>query len=611
MQSLESQIALIEESVGKDTQIYLVKLRALGKLYLKEQDYENAVAIYLKSNVGLLKQIEQIFQFTGESQKQKYLQSLTEYFNEILSLSDELTIEHPELIISALNCILTIKGLVLNSSKAVIRSLEYSKEPEVLNQLELFKTYNDSIARLHELPYGAYTFLIQDLEKERDAIGAALNRLYYDGKANEPKFLKDWKVIQRKLNTSEIAIEFARSPVLDDETGQTIDEQYVAFLIKREWTNPRRINVFRLEDFKTLFNTSPQELFASRGSRVAINKTKALNYERAYDLIWGNIAPFLEGINHIYYAPDGILHQVPFAALTTRVDSSLSHKYDLTQLVNTSDIKSAKGLITIESAILYGGINYNYPLEADQSGNYTYLRRQTNTEFDYTKNEDLVVSKWNFLPGTRTELDSIIRILKNEGLQFKSLTDENGTEAAFKHLNGDSPHLIHLATHGFFYNRALPRVVIQERHNNPYLYSDNKLMHSGLLFAGANFSWEYGSNPFEVENGILSALEISHLDLSNTKIAILSACETGLGFIEGSEGVYGLKRAFKMAGVDTLILSLWQVPDKETAEFMQLFYRFWITDKTTVHKAFRKAQQQMRVVYEKEPYKWAAFVLIE
>ncbi len=108
----------------------------------------------------------------------------------------------------------------------------------------------------------------------------------------------------------------------------------------------------------------------------------------------------------------------------------------------------------------------------------------------------------------------------------------------------------------------------------------------------------------------LTALEISNLDLKNTNLVVLSACETGLGDIEGNEGVYGLQRAFKMAGVESIIMSLWQVPDAETSEFMQLFYNTWF-EGGTVRNAFNETQLSMQTKYATEPYKWAAFVLVD
>jgi CHAT domain-containing protein len=111
------------------------------------------------------------------------------------------------------------------------------------------------------------------------------------------------------------------------------------------------------------------------------------------------------------------------------------------------------------------------------------------------------------------------------------------------------------------------------------------------------------------EDGILTALEVSNLPLRNTKLVVLSACETGLGKIEGSEGTFGLKRGFKLAGVEQIIVSLWSVPDKETMELMELFY----TDLSKTHSAvisFEKAQKEMRIKYPSEPEKWAGFVLV-
>lgn len=93
-------------------------------------------------------------------------------------------------------------------------------------------------------------------------------------------------------------------------------------------------------------------------------------------------------------------------------------------------------------------------------------------------------------------------------------------------------------------------------------------------------------------------------------MVVLSACETGLGDIDGNEGVYGLQRAFKMAGVESIIMSLWQVPDAETSEFMQLFYSTWFKG-DTIREAFNHTQHAMQKKYATEPYKWAAFVLLE
>jgi CHAT domain-containing protein len=129
------------------------------------------------------------------------------------------------------------------------------------------------------------------------------------------------------------------------------------------------------------------------------------------------------------------------------------------------------------------------------------------------------------------------------------------------------------------------------------------------LFAGANHTWKGEPTPTGLEDGILSAYEVSHLYLPNTQLVVLSACETGLGDIKGGEGVFGLQRAFKQAGVEYLIMSLWKVPDTETSEFMQYFYSALLSGKT-IPEAFRLTQNEMKRKHPNDPYKWAAFVLV-
>ena len=126
--------------------------------------------------------------------------------------------------------------------------------------------------------------------------------------------------------------------------------------------------------------------------------------------------------------------------------------------------------------------------------------------------------------------------------------------------------------------------------------------------AGGNYAWS-GKTPIEgVEDGVVTAYEIAQLNLGRTALVSLSACETGLGDIQGSEGVFGLQRSFKMAGVNKMLVSLWQVPDRETVELMTSFYSYWLGGKS-ISASFYQAQGEMRRKYP--PYYWAAFVLVE
>ena len=194
-------------------------------------------------------------------------------------------------------------------------------------------------------------------------------------------------------------------------------------------------------------------------------------------------------------------------------------------------------------------------------------------------------------------------------------TGREASEEKFKSLGSysssiASPSVIHLSTHGFFFS-DLDSKSSRINYYNMVNHSTNPMLRSGLLLAGANKSWFDSSGVFnQGEDGVLSADEISLLDLSSTKLVILSACETGLGEIRGNEGVYGLQRAFKIAGVQSMIMSLWQVPDKQTAELMELFYENWLVKGMSIRNSLQAAQKTLRDK-KLEPYYWAGFILLE
>jgi hypothetical protein len=158
---------------------------------------------------------------------------------------------------------------------------------------------------------------------------------------------------------------------------------------------------------------------------------------------------------------------------------------------------------------------------------------------------------------------------------------------------------------------GIPRAIVETLVNaigTPIFTSDDPMMRSGLALAGANKYWKKTAENLTTDDGILTASEISNLDLSACQLVVLSACETGLGAINGSEGVFGLQRAFKMAGVKSIIMSLWKVPDTQTAELFDIFYSECFAGKT-IHEAFHSAQAKMKTKYS--PYYWAGFVLLE
>jgi CHAT domain-containing protein len=215
---------------------------------------------------------------------------------------------------------------------------------------------------------------------------------------------------------------------------------------------------------------------------------------------------------------------------------------------------------------------------------------------------------WIDLPGTAKEINDIQSLFQSNRIVSSIYTKEKATEEGFKLLSGKASAIIHLATHGFFLpEREKKDQLIPGEDKNAFTLADDPMLRSGIILAGANRVWS-GKEPVKArEDGIVTAYEISQLDLHNSNLVVLSACETALGDVNGTEGVFGLQRAFKLAGVDNMLLSLWRVPDAETAELMTLFYKYLLQGKTA-REALNEAQKEMRKKYA--PYYWAAFVII-
>ena len=223
--------------------------------------------------------------------------------------------------------------------------------------------------------------------------------------------------------------------------------------------------------------------------------------------------------------------------------------------------------------------------------------------------------KMDPLPGTKEEVINIAGLLNTSNWKVQTKSDKKAGEYEFKkELETKAPGVLHIATHGFaFPDEAKKETkLLDMNQTSTYKVSEDPMVRCGLMLGGSNISWT--GNPQKMieqtgDDGILTAAEVANLDLSNTKLVVLSACETGLGKIEGSEGTFGLKRGFKLAGVEQMIVSLWSVPDKETMELMTLFYSD-LTETLNPVTSFEKAQKEMRNRYPTDPEKWAGFVLV-
>jgi len=499
------------------------------------------------------------FAFMPENERELYWKTLNDNIKRCQSFADRYKNEDPELAYLAYDCELFSKNLLLCSSQAVRQSILQS------NNEQLIENWN-SLASLKNNPQSDAD-TIRSLEKQLMIQSKEYRQL-------QTNFTINYRDIALSLEDHDAAIEFITYETADS-TGVT-ERLYTALILRR---NGSQVEIATLTQCTE--NDLKQALYSS-----------VYDFDALYNLIWSPINEHLCGIRNVYISPSGLLNSVPFAALRHK-EMYLSDHYSIHTVLSSKDIISLKNnrqQFSNKHAILFGGADFG--LTKEDFGN-SVVRGQG---FDY-------------LPGSRQEVEEISKILSDMDWDVTTFIDKNATETLLKaNLDQNSPALLHISTHGYYFSLAEEPIIPES--NRFYKHSDNPLMRCGLLFSGVNSTWNGQAQTTNTDDGILTAYEISNLNLSNTDLVVLSACETGLGDVDYSEGVYGLQRAFRLAGAKAMIVSLWKVSDKETVEMMTEFYKNW-SENMDIKQAFSAIQYKLRVKHPDNPRSWAGFVMIE
>ena len=302
-----------------------------------------------------------------------------------------------------------------------------------------------------------------------------------------------------------------------------------------------------------------------------------------YNLVFKPVESSLKGIKTIHVSPVGLLNRIAFDALTCDSSSILSDKYNIYYTSSTATILNKSGLNKedISSTALFGGIEYSLSVEEMTKIASKYKTRRSALvnmqDLSSMRTIDTLTRgvNWSYLPGSLEETEEIEGILKKNAVEVTLYKDEQGSEEQFKELELNAPSILHVSTHGFYFGDDKKSEMYKDMIDKEvrFAHSYDPLLRSGFILAGGNSAFQGDKIPDDVEDGVLTALEISRLNFFNTKLAVLSACQTGLGDVYGNEGVYGLQRSFKMAGVDYLLFSLWEVPDYQTRQLWPTFIR--------------------------------------
>ena len=600
-------IALQEKAIGKRSIDYSQSLYDLARLCERQMRFAESSA-FLEEQFALdQERLLRAINFLSESELAHYTTTLQRNSNNMSScllsrhLSGQADAPLPSL---AFDRALFVKGFLLTSSARL--STLTASTPAISELNVQLKGYRRRLAAELTRPISQQKN-VAELEEKATGIEKEMARSVA-GYTEAIRQVK-WQEVQAALKRGEVGIEFVHFQVtFPKNTDSTL---YAALVLLPGTNAPQFIPLFEEKQLAALLKTEGKPQPAFYNDLYAVGKKG----DQLYDLIWKPIAAALPEGATVYASPSGLLHRLNLAAIPTPDGKTLAEKHRLSTVGSTRQLIVPSALAANQNAIaqLYGGIQYDAtPVVAANTdvkpGDDIAARRGP----DFAQNDStLRGDTWNYLRWTEVEITSAAETVQRKGIAPTLKKGTEATEESFKSMGADtpSPRILHVATHGFFFPD--PTKGEQASNEKTFKVSEHPMIRSGLVLAGGNHAWKTGkpTRP-DLEDGILTAYEISQMNLSNTELAVLSACETGLGDLVGNEGVYGLQRAFKIAGVRYLIMSLWQVPDFQTQVFMSAFYKHWLTDEKSVPEAFRVTQSELKAIYG-EAFKWAGFVLVE
>ncbi len=539
----EKSLNLKRQYFGENSKPYLLALLDLSRLYWERLRYKKSIKSHNDAFDAYIELIKDEFCKRGEYDRSMYWDDAQRYIGKTIDLAHD-ALGKPKLMTdgslpsACYDALLVSKGILLNTN------IEFIKYAETYGNANV----QDLLFKRRELSsYGTEWRQIDSIDCE------IIRNLDNDGLTfNIPSLSIGWKDVAAKLKEEDLAVEFYK----------TSNNQYGAVLIKKEWKSPKQIRLGNAVKINGKYESLDNAM-----SSASLDDIRSLNKNHLWNIsksIWTDeMVKYFpsDTVGTIYFSTDGSLQTypieyLPFVKPTDTTYYSVSDLYNMHRLSSTRELAIHDTVQGKNGTAIFGGLWYNYK--------------------DINR---------NYLKGTQIEVDHIVQIINrtnNTELKAMVYSRDKGTEDDFKKLSGGKNRIIHIGTHGFF--------------DTIDGSSDNPMMLNGLLMSGYETALSLGKFDDHCTNkndGRLTALEVSSLDLSGLELAVLSACETGMGKILG-DGVYGLQRAFKMANTQGILMSLWKVDDRATQMLMTQFYENWLIKKMTKQKALKAAQEYVR-----------------
>lgn len=545
-------------------------IRAREKGEVKGASYkELARDLYLTELDSMRSKLRTDFASMSEGQRSDYMVVMAKVFNDIYNFA-EYDSQSKKTRCMVYDACLLHKSLLLSFSQSVSRAIREAGDAALAADNERLGQLR---ARLVDLEQnGDYTqsdhMRAQIGELER-SLQLALART-----SDLTAFMNTtYKDVQASLGKDDLAMEFYTFNNNMDARAQ-LRERYIYL---RQGKDPEIVPL-----------SFPQQ---------QINLKEKFQLRGLYMQVWKPLADkkLLKPGMNIYFSAAGRWNGIPMEYLPCGDGKYMNELYNMVRVSTTRTFPSHKAAAPVD-AVLFGGLDYNIDLD------------EMAFQRDEAASRGGAPAAWSYLPGTQAEVENIDRILSEAGHSTQAFTGADGVEEAFKALGGKPHQVIHVATHGYFRQNSARRAF----NSTSELY-DDILDRTGLVFAGANQA-VFGERMQGLDDGHLTAREIALMDLSQTDMVVMSACESGLGG-SNTEGVFGLQRGFKLAGAGTLVMSLWEVNDEATQVMMTSFYR-GLVEGLDRREAFSRAQAEVRKgtfggTPGSDPYIWNSFVIMD
>lgn len=570
---------------GETSGTYSQALFTLANIEGARGNINEADSLFRMSMNCLLVNMKQLWRYSTPSQREQFWMETLNNLSGMAAFAVKCGNFDSELTETCYNALLFSKSLLLETEKSVVDIIrKEGTNDDIANYRNLLAVNNRLLVLRNNYEYNKLE--IDSLTIQQRELEQQLSHKCQSYNEYETYLDINYEKVRNSLADHEVVVDFS-----DYQTEDSV-RQYAAYIYDKDKSHPLLVKCFDQQQLDSL--------------QDGMQNYTLYNYEqlqnRASKLIWNPIEASIAKGSTVYYIPSGVMHGIALEALPLSDGTTLGQHYDFVRLTSAREIVNAHHSSKINrTATLYGGLQYSLDPQKMEEESKAYEK----SDLAGLVRSEYGVSGFKDLRNTKDEVKKIEKTLVDNGFSVKAYLGSKGNAESFVALDGKSPSIVHIATHGFYYTP-------DEAKDKDFLrgYTDAMSL-SGLVFAGGNAAWLGKMNVDGVLGGVLTAKDIANLDFKGTDLLVLSACKTGQGKVT-AEGVFGLQRAFKKAGVGTIIMSLWNVDDKVTSEFMVAFYGRLTDNANNWNK--RKAFEQTKEIIRKEhpdPYYWAAFVMLD